>query len=186
MGKQMKLGFGGIESADSPFKARLEPGVHEITIKSVSVEENKNGKEYIAIKCENLTGTKEHEEKMFISTEKGKETTLGRIKHLVNKTIGKDLTGETTIAAIDKALKNKKVRVKFTGEEYEHNGDVKTSTSFAFMGFAEDINVESENSVLKFISTNKYDMKRLEKVNKEAVDYSSEDALDPIEGDDIF
>jgi hypothetical protein len=159
--EQLKFGFAGVESAVNTFKDRIEPGVHEVKILGVTIEENKNGKKYIAIKCESLDGSAEHEEKMYISTDKGMEATTSRIKHLLEVVVQKPIETEVTVESISKSLKNKEVRIKFTGEEFLNSkGDVAVAASFAFKSFAEHMSVNP--SKLKYNPSNSYDYKKLE------------------------
>jgi len=185
MEKNVKLNFKGVDSADSKFKAKIQPGVHKIKIINVSAEENDNGKVYISIKCENEAGTQEHEERMYISTEKGKQYTMGRLKHLTKKAIGKELDGDVTVAALNKALAGKPARVKFVAEEYEYQGDIKTKTSFAFQGFAEEVSIADENTALFYDPNNKYDYKKLARPEDQAINYDNEEATKD-DFEDIF
>ncbi len=187
MGKQIKFGFDNVESADSAFKGRIEPGVHEVIITGITSETSKNDKSYVSIKCENVAKTREHEERMFTSTPKGTEFTKSRIKHLVQKVTGKSLKGEVSIEQLEKVLKGKSIRIKFIGEQYEYNNDIRTRTNFAFMGFAESLSVTEEDSALSYDSSNPYDFKPLEGVESGASDYSSEDnKVDEMPDEDLF
>ena len=170
---KIQLGFDGVEEAVNTFKERIEPGVHEIKILSVTGEENTNGKAYVSIKCENLEGTRSHEEKMWATTPAALDMTAGKLKHLIKAATGKEIKGTLSVEVVNKVLVNQKVRVKFTCEESEYNGEIYLKTSFGFKGFAESLSVPADKTGLKYDPNNKWDFRRAVKIKAEAVNYDS-------------
>jgi hypothetical protein len=165
-----KLSFGGVEEAVNQFKERMEPGIHDCIVLGVSLGELENEKKskYIGIKVINHEKTREHEERMFIG-ETALPYTLSRIKHLV-KAMYDEITSakDYTISELDKLLAGKEVRIKFVGEEYEYtnkDGDTVLAVrpSFAFRGFAENIDVPPYATGLKYNPNSNWDFKKLQK-----------------------
>ncbi len=141
------FGFKGVDE----IMGRIEPGIEEAQITGVTDGTNDNGKYYLSIKFVSIDGSKEHEERFYFTTEKGERISLQRLKSLIRELIGKDKAeGEYTLEQLNTILTGKKGRWKFTGEEYEYNGDIRMRTQLAFSNFVEPLTVPKEESKLKF------------------------------------
>ena len=150
------FGFKGVEE----IMGRIQPGIEEAQITGVVDGTNDNGKYYLSLKFVTLDGAREHEERFYFTTDKGERISLQRLKSILREVAGKEKAdGEYTVEQLNAMLTGKKARWKFTGEEYEYNGDIRLRTQLAFSDFIESLNVKSEDSKLKF-DENK-DIKRM-------------------------
>lgn len=155
----------------------IEPGIHVVTVKEVKGVSV--GTPYIMFTFEKEGKTVDVK---FYMTEAASVINMPRIKHLANKIIKnadlESITGDVVDVGLglNKKLVNKKVRIKFCGEEIEgkigDDGEKKPNwfkSVIGFSNFAEAViegaeypPVPESMSKLKFDPNNKYDMKRLE------------------------
>ena len=162
----IKLDLTGIHDESAERKSRIRPGIHVCKILGVGHDTNQNGKQFISLQLENADGTRDHEEKFFLSTPAAVEWTKKRLVHMIDNVTGtkKELT-EIDIAALNKLLKGKSGRFLFVGEEYVYNGDVRIKTMLNFLPFVENTSVEAT----KFDFNESRNIKKLkdsEKVSK--------------------
>ena len=155
---EIKFGFGDVED----LKGYIEPGIEEVVIAGVEYKKNDNNKPYIGVKLITTDGSREHTERFFVSTEKGTKTSLKRIKSLLKEILGEQKANQDyTVEELNKMLVGKKGRMKFIGEEYEYNGEVRVRTSLAFMGFVESLDIKKEESRLTYNPNNSRDYIKL-------------------------
>lgn len=156
------------ETRDRRSTGRILPGIHEVEITDISLEENKNDKPYIGMKISSSAGNAEHEERFFVSSDKAIEWTGKRLISLI-ETINGEVKNEGDISldidSLKKALVGKSVRLAFDGEEYEYDGNVYVRTVLRFMNFSENIEIPKEESALYFNEDR--NIKRLETEEEE-------------------
>jgi hypothetical protein len=133
-------------------KAHITPGIWPVQITGLDLKKNSNEKDYLSIAVQSLDGTREHEEQMFLSTEKAVEWTKKRLSHLFEAIFGVgSAPGDIVFSELRKRLVGSKVRIVFQGEEIEtKKGNRMIVTNMKFMNFAENINVPENQSNLKY------------------------------------
>lgn len=141
------FGFKGVEDV----MGRIEPGIDDVEITGVEDGTNDNGKYYLSIKLVSLDHKREHDERFYFTTEKGQKISLQRLKSLIKELLGEEKAeGEYNVEQLNALLTGQKFRGKFVGEEYEYDDQVRIRTSFAFLGFAEKLDVPAAESKLTF------------------------------------
>lgn len=153
----------------------IEPGVHVVKIVGVKGEEPEGYSPRLMFGFTTQEG--KTAEAVFYMSEKAVGRSLEKVKHLATKCIKADKLDkieaeslEDYASQLNKVLKNKVLRVKFTGEEIEGK-EGKNNWDKANIGlppFAEATKdgaeyepVSEEDSKLKFDRNNKYDYKPL-------------------------
>jgi len=156
----------------------IYPGVRNVTINGWSAGTSQNGKDFIEVELTTVEAMKEGKENaskkfQFYMSEAAKDRSLSSIKHIVTKvttsdkiTNASDLNGFA--AMLNSISKGKSLRVKFTGEEYEYNGEIKEAARIGLAPFAEAINsgadydvVADADTKLTFDKNNQNDFKKL-------------------------
>lgn len=147
----MKFDLTKIENNEQ-YKDRFSPGIWEVEILSLSLKENQNNKPYVSVVVTDLTGTMEHEERLFVTTSGAINVTMKKIKELYEATRGKDQfpKEEVAIEVFNDHLAGRKLRIKLVGDEYVSNDTVYVRPGFPYRNFAENINVNRESSRLRF------------------------------------
>ena len=154
----------------------IYPGVLNVTINGWSSGTNPNGKDYIELELTTVEAMKEGKENaskkfQFYMTDNAQKQALVNIKHIVTKVTkeanmkpASDLAGFA--AMLNSISKGKSYRQKFTGEEYEYNGEIKETARIGLPVFAEAINpgadyepVADADTKLTYDKNNKYDFK---------------------------
>jgi len=156
----------------------IYPGVKNVTINGWSHDVNANGKPFVEVELTTVEAMKEGKENaskkfQFYMSDAASVRSMEKIKHIVTKVTTADkITSQPDIAAFTQMLNNitkgKSLRVKFSGEEYEYNGEVKEAARINLPPFAEAINQGAEyppvadaDTKLTFDKTNQYDFKKL-------------------------
>jgi len=136
------------------YKARIEPGVHDVIIMSVEEKTNQNGKEYIELVLENLEHTRTHTAQLYCSTEKATEWTARRIREIFVAIYGTGREPENlVIQQLKKALVGKSVRILFIGKQVEssRSKELIWITEMRLSNFAESVSIPKDQSRLVFI-----------------------------------
>jgi hypothetical protein len=160
--------FGSKETEEKVFDSKfIKPGVHEVTIAEVTGDTPEGKSPYVMFKFVDKEG-KAADIRFYLSTGAVKRS-LEKIVHLGTKLVTReqiDATDADTAteygANLNKLLRGKKVRIKFSGEQVQGTNG-KPNWFKAVIGlpaFAEEIEVSP--SKLKFDENSKWDMKRLE------------------------
>jgi len=148
------FGFGDVED----IKGRIEPGIEEVEFTGVIDGKNDNDKDFLSFGTISLDGNREHTERFYFTTEKGEKISLQRIRSIIKELLGEEKAkGNYTVAELNAMLTGKKARIKFVGDEYEYNNELRVKTQFGFSGFIEKL--ETNPSKLTF--NPQKDIKRL-------------------------
>jgi hypothetical protein len=169
-----------VENGNGGKRLYIYPGVMNVTILGWSAAVNPNGKdllEVILISNDALAeGTENATRKFqFYMTEKAKERSLVSVKHIVTKVAkasdmkpAADLNGFANM--LNSITKGKTLRMKFNGEEYEYNGEIKTAPRIGLPTFAEATQLGAEyepvadaDTKLSYDVNNEYDLKKFVK-----------------------
>jgi hypothetical protein len=167
------------ENAGGGKRLYIYPGVLNVTINGWSATTNANGKELLQLEVTTVDamseGTQNASKKFdFYFTENAQEKSLQKVKHIVTKVTkeanikpANDLAGFAGM--LNSISKGKSLRMKFTGEQYLYNGEVKVSARIGLPAFAEATNPGAEyepvadaDTKLVYDENNKYDFKKLE------------------------
>jgi hypothetical protein len=156
----------------------IYPGVKEVVVKGWTTGSSASGTplvevELVTLEAFNAKTENASKKFSFYLSDKAKDASMSKIKHIVTK-----VTKEANIKAVSTAQEfvdmlnfltvNKSLRMKFIGEEYEYNGEIKSAARIGLPAFAEAINpgaeyepVEASATKLTFDKTNQYDYKTL-------------------------
>jgi hypothetical protein len=156
--------------AGSSVKPSIKPGVHEnVTIGTISSETTPNGKSVVRVPFSLDNGA---DLNIDMSMEgNAPQYTMRKLKHLMTKVADETLVNSaSTIQDINKILSGKKLRIKFTGEEYvsQRDGKVYVKTVLGLPNFAEPMTITPEMSALTYNPNIEYDLKRVNKATVEA------------------
>lgn len=166
------------ENAGGNGNLYIYPGVRNVTINGWASGTNQNGKDFIEVELTTVEAMKEGKENaskkfQFYLSDAARDQSLTKIKHIITK-VAKEaqMTAQpdtaSFVAMLNSISKGKSYRQKFTGEEYEYNGEIKTAARIGLPSFAEAINEGAEYPVvadadtkLTYDENNKYDFKKL-------------------------
>lgn len=177
------LNFAGVKSENGP--KVIKPGIHENTLITGVVEgTTKNGKKTINIGFQTPDGATFTAECSMEGN--APQYTLSKLKHMMTKLVSEDVVDTlTTVEQVNKTLINKRLRMKFTGEEYlNKEGQVRIKTTLGLPEFAESMNVPKVDSGLIFDSSRNSDIKRLQ-INSSTGNPSTSPAVAPAGSDDL-
>jgi hypothetical protein len=156
----------------------IYPGVKEVVIKGWGKGETPSGTPFVEVELVTLEAFKAATENaskkfQFYMSEKAKDQSLAKIKHIMTKVVKEAeiknaSTPQEFVDMLNGLSKNKALRVKFIGEEYEYNGEVKEAARIGLPTFAEAINTGAEyepvtETKLTYDKNNQYDFKALVK-----------------------
>ena len=150
-------------------KPVIRPGVNEnITIGLLTEDLTPNGKKVIRVPFTSADGA---ELVIDMSMEGGApQYTMRKIKHLMTKVADEDtVNAASNLDAVNKILRGKTLRMKFTGEEYvsQKDGKVYVKTVLGLPNFAEPMTTSKEMSALVYDTNNQYDLKRVNQATVE-------------------
>jgi hypothetical protein len=158
----------------------IYPGVREVVIKGWAKGESPSGTPFIEVELVTKdafdAGTENASKKFqFYMSEKAKDQSMVKVKHILTKVtkeanIKPATTADEFVAMLNALSRNKSLRMKFTGEEYEYNGEVKEAARIGLPTFAEANQVGAKyepvaeaNTKLVYDKNDKYDFKPLTK-----------------------
>jgi hypothetical protein len=172
---------------DTLYKARIEPGVHEVVIVDIVEGENDNGKDYIDLVMDNLTGTRTHTQRMFCTTPKGIEWTARRLKEIFVTIYGPGKEPENLVVSqLKTAFVGKKLRCMFLGREVprfkQEGGKTVSDGTFwvadlRLSNFCEPLSIPATES--RFVFDKTKHMKAIEPETATEVKHSAPQFLDP-------
>jgi len=156
----------------------IYPGVRNVTINGWTTGTSPQGKPFVEVELTTVEAMKEGKENaskkfQFYMSDAATEKSLQKIKHIVTKvTKASNITNQpdlnSFVAMLNNISKGKSYRQKFTGEEYEYNGEIKEGARIGLPPFAEAINPGAEyeavadaDTKLTFDKNNQYDFKKL-------------------------
>lgn len=150
-------------------KPVIRPGVNEnITVGLLTEDLTPNGKKVIRVPFTSADGA---ELVIDMSMEGGApQYTMRKIKHLMTKVADEDtVNAASNLDAVNKILRGKTLRMKFTGEEYvsQKDGKVYVKTVLGLPNFAEPMTTSKEMSALVYDTNNQYDLKRVNQATVE-------------------
>ena len=150
-------------------KPVIRPGVNEnITVGLLTEDLTPNGKKVIRVPFTSADGA---ELVIDMSMEGGApQYTMRKIKHLMTKVADEDtVNAASNLDAVNKILRGKTLRMKFTGEEYvsQKDGRVYVKTVLGLPNFAEPMTTSKEMSALVYDTNNQYDLKRVNQATVE-------------------
>jgi hypothetical protein len=168
--------------AGSSAKPSIKPGIHEnVTLGSITSETTPNGKAVIRVPFSLDNGA---ELNIDMSMEgNAPQYTMRKLKHMMTKVVDENVVNSaTTLQDINKILSGKKLRMKFTGEEYvsQRDGKVYVKTVLGLPNFAEPMTITSEMSALTYNPNIEYDLKRVNKATVEANGAKVTDQIDSL------
>lgn len=151
----------------------IYPGIrHEVVIKSVKEGSPEGKSPYVELEMYTKDGGPETARSFKFYTSKGDiAKTMEKIKHIATKVATQEeVTAAKNVDDLRDILKGKKLRMKFTGEQWKNeSGEIKERALIGLPPFAEAIEdgaaypaVANEDTKLTFDKTNKYDFKLLE------------------------
>jgi hypothetical protein len=168
------------ENAGGGKRLYIYPGVLNVTIVGWESGESATGTPFISVELVSNDALEEGTENatkkfQFYMSEKAKDQSLVKVKHIVTKVTKEanmkpatDLAGFA--AMLNSITKGKTYRHKFTGEEYEYNGEVKVAARIGLPKFAEATQPGAEyeavaeaDTELVYDVNNQYDFKKLAK-----------------------
>ena len=169
--------FGAKDVKETQGGGYIKPGIHEVTIDSVTGGYSTTGTPKLTFKLYLKDGdsSKAQDFNIFIS-EKSEEMAYRKIKHIFTKVSTEEnyntVTGSTIeelAEQYDKILAGNSLRIKFTGEEYINSENkIKVRPGLGLPTFAEAIQpgssfpvVASNESKLVYDSNNQYDYKKV-------------------------
>lgn len=158
--------------------AYIYPGVRNVTINGWSAGTSAQGKPFVEVELTTVEAMKEGKENtskkfQFYMSDSAQERSMQKIKHIVTKVTTADrITNQpdlnSFVSMLNNISKGKSLRIKFTGEEYEYNGEIKEAARIGLPNFAEAINPGAEyapvadaDTKLVFDKNNQYDFKKL-------------------------
>jgi len=151
----------------------IYPGIYNnVVIKKVShVEKPENGgAPYIELELYAKAGGPDNSKAFRLYTsERALEGSMKRLKHLAKRVATEqEVNSIKSIEDFNDLLRGRSVRMKFCGEQYEYNGEVKEKATIGYLPFAEAIEegaavpvVADEDTQLTYDKNNKYDFKML-------------------------
>lgn len=176
----------------------IYPGIYDnIIIKEVTSGTSKNkGTPYVQVSMYTEDGGENNSKEFeFYMTENAADMSKSKLKHIATKVAKAEEFNsikanniDEYAQALDKIMKGKRLRMKFTGEQYENaQGDVKDVAKIGLPVFAEAIEegaeyppVSKEDSKLTFDKNNQWDYKKLD------IQPDPEDSIISNDDDDIF
>jgi len=185
------MNFGGQDVKEVRELKYISPSVHEVTIKSVTGEVNKNGNPLIMFTMYLKDGSADDTTDFrFYLSDKAQTVSYSKIRHIFTKcvpdseylgAVASDVIGLGE--AYDNILRGKSLRIKFIGEKYIKKDNTEGLRSLiGYPEFAEAIEagaeypvVAAENSKLVFDKNDSYDLKPLPPATPDLD--SGEDAL---------
>jgi hypothetical protein len=165
---------------DTFYKARIEPGVHEVVITDVIEGTNDNGNDYIDVVMDNLEGTRTHTERMYCTTEKAIEWTSRRLKEIFVTIYGPGKEPASLVVdQLKKAFVGKKLRCMFLGREIENKkkGGTLWVAELRLSNFCEPLSVPADQT--RFVFDKTKHMKTMETILVAPVKVNAPNFLTP-------
>lgn len=126
--------------------SRIQPGVSEVTVTGVTMNEDNNYLEITFVDNDGAT----HSERMYL-TEGARPWSMMKIKHMGLLIVDEEKFNKiTTPKQLNALFTGKKMRIKFKGVEREKDGNIYVNAEIGLPPFAESLEISAEDSKLKY------------------------------------
>jgi len=159
----VNLNFSEVEQKEVKKSTKIKGfSIEDCTITGIIASKTQGGKDQIEVGFIS-TGGLEHTERMSLSSGAMKYT-LQKLHTLASRCISpEDVSKDMSLDLFNKLLTGKKVRIKFSAEEFRGTDDnIYTRAVIGLWDFAEEISVPRNETKLKLDKESRYDYKPLE------------------------